>query len=94
MFDAALFNDPALLIPTTAMVGTSLVFVVWIIAIAWKRVRQLDIEAALKKEMLDRNMSAADIERVIRATSRGCSARHPEGHHHTAFKPIEGAVRN
>jgi hypothetical protein len=35
----------------------------------WRRVRQLDIEGALKQDMLQRGLSAEDIERVIRATS-------------------------
>jgi hypothetical protein len=92
MFDN-FFNDPALLIPTASIVCTALVFVVWIIALSWKRVRQLDIEAALKKEMLDRGMSAADIERVIGA-STGRICRSPEGKQRSAFKSVEDAVRN
>src|SRR5262249_17531448 len=35
----------------------------------WRRVRQLDVEGSLKQDMLQRGMSAEDIERVIRATA-------------------------
>lgn len=39
---------------------------------AWRGVRTLEAEAALKQEMLDRGMSADEIVRVIAAT-RGAS---------------------
>jgi hypothetical protein len=93
MFDR-LFNNPELLIPTTFFVCTALVFMVWIIAQSWKRVRQLDIEGALKKEMLDRGMSAEDIERVIGASTGRSSVRPSEGKPRSAYKPIEQAVRS
>jgi hypothetical protein len=46
--------------------------------IQWRRVRQAEIEAALKQEMLGRGMSVEDIERVLKASSPaafGCSRR-------------------
>jgi hypothetical protein len=40
-----------------------------VLASNWRRVRQLDVEGALKQDMLQRGLSAEDIERVIRASS-------------------------
>src|SRR5262245_33783696 len=38
---------------------------VHIIAKNWRKVRQYQIDATLKQDMIDRGMSAADIERII-----------------------------
>jgi hypothetical protein len=40
----------------------------------WRGVRQFETEAALKQEMLQRGMSAEDIERVLRASAAGVPA--------------------
>lgn len=37
----------------------------------WHKVRRAEIEASLKHEMIERGMSAAEIERVLQASSRG-----------------------
>jgi hypothetical protein len=42
---------------------------VWIVAHYWARVRRLEVEANLKRDMLARGMSAADIERVLLASA-------------------------
>jgi hypothetical protein len=39
------------------------------IAVQWRKVRQVEIEAALKKEILDRGMSADDVIKILGASS-------------------------
>jgi hypothetical protein len=47
-----------------------------VLAGVWHKVRQAELEAALKHKMLDQGMSADDIHKVLSATmprsSRGC----------------------
>ena len=74
MFDALVEKTPALLIPIFAILGTGLVFLVWIIAHHWHKVRQLEAETALKKDMLARDFAPADIERVLLASARRAEA--------------------
>ena len=74
MTESAFSQQPALLIPIILFADVTVVFVVWIIASTWKRVRQLNIEASLKQDMLTRGLSAADIERVMGASSAGTPA--------------------
>jgi hypothetical protein len=62
-------KQPALLIPILAIVCVTLVFVVWIVSHNWRKARQFDLEAALKKDMLARDFSAADVERVLQASA-------------------------
>jgi hypothetical protein len=62
-------QEPKLIVPVVAMIGTALVFIVWIVAAHWKRVRQLQIEASLKQDMINRGLSAGDVERVLWASS-------------------------
>jgi hypothetical protein len=53
-----------------AMLTVGLIIAVTAIIVTnWRRVRQSDAESALKQDMLQRGMSAEDIERIIRATS-------------------------
>jgi hypothetical protein len=70
MIETLFSRQPALLIPILAVLGSAVVFTVWIIAHYWGRARQLEMEAALKQDMLNRGLSAADIERVLFASSR------------------------
>jgi hypothetical protein len=42
--------------------------IVWL-TLQWRLHRRTEIEAALKQEMLNRGMSAEEIERVLRASS-------------------------
>jgi hypothetical protein len=51
------------------LAGLVTIAVVWIFAFYWRKVRQNDTEASLKSQMLDRGMSADEIERVLRAGS-------------------------
>jgi hypothetical protein len=55
----------------TAIVIGPLVAIVAIVAGQWRRVRIAEMEAALKQQMLDKGMSAADIEKVMTASSNG-----------------------
>jgi hypothetical protein len=71
MFEAVFEKQPALIVPVLALSGSAVVFVVWIIAAHWKGVRQMDVEATLKQDMLNRGLSVADIERVLWASSDG-----------------------
>ena len=52
--------DPALLIPLGGIVMGCLTGMVFTIGKSWARVRQTEMEAALKQDMLARGMSAAD----------------------------------
>lgn len=58
-----------LIIVLSAGVVGLIITVTALLVTNWRRVRQLDIESALKQDMLHRGMTAEDIERVIRATS-------------------------
>lgn len=69
-----------LIIPIVAIGAPAVVFVIWILAHYWWSVRQADIDAGLKQEMLNRGLSADEIERVLRASS-----------HATASPPAEPA---
>lgn len=66
-----LHNDEMfLLLSLLAMLTVGLLIAVTAIIVTnWRRVRQSDAESALKQDMLQRGMSAEDIERVIRVTS-------------------------
>jgi hypothetical protein len=44
--------------------------VVWV-PLQWRIHRRTEMENALKRDMIERGMSAQDIERVIRATAEG-----------------------
>jgi len=41
----------------------------------WHKVRRAELEASLKHEMIERGMSAGEIERVLQASSRGASKK-------------------
>lgn len=43
--------------------------VVAIVAGYWSKVRRIEVEAGLKQDMIERGMSAEEIERVIRASA-------------------------
>ena len=58
-------------IPVIAIACGCAVGVVGIVAGAWQKNRKIELEIALKQEMLQRGMSAEDIERVIKASRKG-----------------------
>lgn len=57
------------LIALVAVGGGLLMCIIAVVAKNWRHVRIAEIEGALKQQMLDKGMSAADIEQVLR-TSR------------------------
>lgn len=69
MLDTLVDKYPALLIPILAILCVTLVFVVWIVCHNWRKSKQFELEAALKRDMLARELSAADVERVLLASS-------------------------
>jgi hypothetical protein len=71
MFEVLFSRQPGLFIPVLAIAAAGVVFVVWIIVHYWKAAKQLEVDAALKQDMLNRGMSAGDIERVLWASSSG-----------------------
>jgi hypothetical protein len=50
-----------------AVVGGLLMAIIGIVAVQWRRVRIAEVECALKQQMLDKGMSAAEIEQIIKA---------------------------
>ncbi|MFO0844390.1 MAG: hypothetical protein U0797_18670 [Gemmataceae bacterium] len=68
MFETLFQSNPALFIPVVSIVGTAIVFTVWLIAHYYSSTRRQEIEATLKQDMLNRGMTAADIERVMLAS--------------------------
>jgi len=61
--------NPAVLIVTVVFGSWAMVAIVALLARQWRRVRQAEIDAALKHKMLDQGMSADEIVRVLRASS-------------------------
>ena len=59
----------ALMIPITAVAGSMIIGLVALITKHLRSVRQREIDATLKQEMIARGMSAAEIERVLAAKS-------------------------
>ncbi len=55
------------LIGLAAVVMGPLIAIVAVVANQWRRVRVAEVEGALKQQMLDKGMSAAEIEQVMRA---------------------------
>jgi len=63
------------LIPLFALAGSLLVAVVAILAGNWRKVREAEIAAQLKKEMLEQGRSAEEIATVVSArpkSGRNC----------------------
>jgi hypothetical protein len=59
----------------------TLICTVPVIGHYWYKIRRLEIDSALKHAMIERGMSAEEIERVLRGSSRkkdkgGCEALH------------------
>lgn len=71
MFEVLFSRQPGLIIPVLAIAVAGVVFTVWIVVHYWNCAKQLEVEAALKQDMLSRGLSAADIERVLGASSSG-----------------------
>ena len=67
-------------IAMTAIMVTMTVAVVWIIAHYWRKTRVSAYNARLKQLMIERGMSAGEIERVLRADGKLDAGKRPRGH--------------
>jgi hypothetical protein len=63
--------DSAYLIPITAIVVGCLTGIICRISDNWRKVRMSEMELGLKQDMLQRGMSAEEIDRVMTASSTG-----------------------
>jgi hypothetical protein len=68
-----IFTDPAI----TAIVMAMSIPIVGLIAFFWYEVRKTQSNNRLKRDMLDRGMSPADIERVINAGAEANTCEKP-----------------
>lgn len=59
---------PGEFVGLVAVIGGILFVMITVLASHWRGIRQAEIDATLKQQMLDKGMSAADIEQVLRAT--------------------------
>ena len=57
------------LVPLLAILCSAVVAVVWVIAAYYRAVQVADMDTSLKMEMVQRGMSADDIERVLHTRS-------------------------
>jgi hypothetical protein len=65
----ALMQQPALLIPIAAILGGVLIALVAMVLSHFRGLRQAELDANLKQDMINRGMSVADIERILWASS-------------------------
>ena len=64
-----LASAPGTDIAIIAIVMPMLVAIAWVIMYQWRRARTAAYDARLKQLMIERGMSAGEIERVLQATS-------------------------
>ena len=69
--------NPELVVPVVMAIAGAIIAVTAVIAVQWRKVRQADFDASLKNDMLNRGMSADEIERVVKASSRSTHGHHP-----------------
>src|SRR5690242_6370285 len=62
------FNGGELIGLTSVIMGPLMIAVI-VIASQWRKVRVAEVEGALKQQMLDKGMSAAEIEQVMKASN-------------------------
>lgn len=62
--------DGGELIGLVAVVGGLLIAVISIVSHQWRRVRVAEYEASLKQQMLDKGLSAGEIEQVLKASTK------------------------
>jgi hypothetical protein len=66
-WSSLLDNLPAILFTTFIFGGWVIVAVVRSFTDSWRKVRETEQAAALKQSMVEKGMSASDIERVLKA---------------------------
>ena len=76
MLASSTANDVAIL----AIVMPMLVAIAWVIAYQWRRARTAAYDARLKQLMIERGMSPAEIERVLRTSSSPEAGKRTSGH--------------
>lgn len=81
MFEWLAQNHPDELIGLVAVLGTCLVILTTVVSAQWRRVRQaelqlrqVELEASLKHELVARGMSADEIRQVLEARMSGAGA--------------------
>jgi hypothetical protein len=62
-------NTGPFLMPIIMFICITVISVGCTVAVQWRKARQTEIESALKREMVERGMSADDILRVMAATA-------------------------
>jgi hypothetical protein len=60
----------ASVIPIILFLCGALIAITAIVSAQWRKVRQTELEIGLKQDMLNRGMSAEEIERIIHATRK------------------------
>jgi hypothetical protein len=60
--------DEDIIIPVAGIAAGAFIVIGGAIAYAWYQLRARQIEADLKRDMLDRGLSSEEIERIIRVT--------------------------
>lgn len=65
MIERVIESAPWMLVPLTAIVSATLIAMVWIVSHYLYYARQASIEARLKHDMLERDLSVEEIERVL-----------------------------
>ena len=60
--------EPGELIALTAVVGGALVAIIAVVSYQWGKVRVAELDSALKQQMLEKGMSADEIEQVMKVT--------------------------
>jgi hypothetical protein len=69
MIERLFGSDPALLIPIIMAICGTLFGIIAFVANQWRKVRQAEVEGALKQDMLQRGLSVDEIERVIQTSN-------------------------
>jgi hypothetical protein len=80
-------NDLAAVIVTTLTFVTGLI--VWL-SLIWRWHRRTEMEIALKMELVNRGMSAEEIERVLRASVKGARTCSAAEHNDAAQAELSG----
>jgi hypothetical protein len=77
--------NPGEIIALAAVILGPLIVITAIISNQWRRVRVAEIEGALKQQMLDKGMTAAEIEQVMRASKGKASVSGDESEDRAAL---------
>jgi hypothetical protein len=70
-----LADDAEMIVPVVMFIGLTIVGAVWVLSYQRRREREAAYNARLKQMMIERGMSAAEIEQIVRATPDEKAAR-------------------